>query len=101
MRKTIAAVTGLGVLLLALAASADTLILRDGARISGRLVGVAARIITFEDASGVTHRHPADEVAALEFAPGRGRNASTEASDGARIACACMPSSPPAGSRSK
>jgi len=84
MRKTIAAtVTGLGIFLLVLAASADRLIFRDGGRISGRLAGVAARI-TVEDASGVTHRHPADEVAALELAQGRGRNADTGTLDGAR-----------------
>ena len=84
MRKTIAAtVTGLGIFLLVLAASADRLIFRDGG-ISGRLAGVAPRIITVEDASGVTHRHPADEVAALELAQGRGRNADTGTLDGAR-----------------
>jgi hypothetical protein len=85
MRKSTAAtVTGLGIFLLVLATSADTLIFRDGGRISGRLVGVAARIITVGDASGVTHRHPADEVAALELAQGRGGNADTGTLDGAR-----------------
>ena len=75
---------GIGVLSLAAAVSADTLILRDGGRISGRVISVAARIITFEDASGVAHRHPAEEVAALEFAQGRERNAAIGKMDGAR-----------------
>jgi hypothetical protein len=84
MRKIVAATAmGIGVLSLAAAVSADTLILRDGGRISGRVIGVAARIITFEDASGVAHRHPADEVAALEFSSGRGRNAAIGTMDGA------------------
>jgi hypothetical protein len=85
MRTIVAATAmGLGVLLLAVAVSADTLILRDGGRISGRVIGVAARIITFEDASGVTHRHPANEATALEFATGRERNATTGTLEGAR-----------------
>ena len=84
MRRIIAdTVAGFGLLLLAVAASADTLILRDGGRISGRLVDVTARVITFEDASGLRHRHPANEVAALEFAPERGRNAAARTLDGA------------------
>jgi hypothetical protein len=84
MRTIVAATAiGLGILVLAAGVSADTLILRDGGRISGRVVGVAGRIIRFEDASGVTHRHTADEVAALEFAPGPGRNAA-RTQDGAR-----------------
>ena len=85
MRKIVAAVAmGIGVVSLAAAVSADTLILRDGERISGRVIGVAARVITFEDTSGVAHRHTADEVAALEFSSGRGRNAAIGTMDGAR-----------------
>ena len=85
MRRIVtAAAMSLGVLLLAVPVSADTLILRDGGRISGRVIAVAARVITFEDASGVTHRHSADEVAALEFAAGRGRNAAARTLDGVR-----------------
>ncbi len=76
MRRIVgAAALGVCVLSPTVAVSADTLILRDGARISGGVIGIAARIVTFEDASGVSHRHTADEVAALEFSPGRGRNA--------------------------
>jgi len=85
MRRIVAAIAmGIGVVSLAAVVSADTLILRDGERISGRVIGVAARIITFEDASGVAHRHTADEVAALEFSSGRGRNAAIGTTDGAR-----------------
>ena len=84
MRRIVAAIAmGIGVVSLAAVVSADTLILRDGERISGRVIGVAARIITFEDASGVAHRHTADEVAALEFSSGPGRNAATGTIDGA------------------
>jgi hypothetical protein len=52
---------------LAATASADTLILRDGTRVPGRLVSVVARTITFEDASGVSRRYNANQVDALEF----------------------------------
>ena len=84
MRKIVAAIAlGIGVLALSAALSADTLILRDGGRISGRVIGVAARVITFEDVSGVAHRHTADEVAALEFSSGPGRNAAIGTIDGA------------------
>ncbi len=48
-------------------ASADTLILIDGTRVSGRVVSVAARTITFEDASGASRRYNANQVDALEF----------------------------------
>ena len=54
---------------LAETSSADTLILRDGTRMSGRVVSIAARMITFEDLSGVPHRYDATEVEALEFTP--------------------------------
>jgi hypothetical protein len=54
---------------LAAIASADTLILKDGTRVPGRVVSVAARTITFEDASGVSRRYNATQVDALEFRP--------------------------------
>ena len=46
--------------------SADTLIMKDGTRVSGRVVSVAARTMTFEDASGVSRRYNANQVDALE-----------------------------------
>ncbi|OFW03784.1 MAG: hypothetical protein A3I61_16140 [Acidobacteria bacterium RIFCSPLOWO2_02_FULL_68_18] len=52
---------------LAAVASADTLILRNGTRVNGRVVSIAERTITFEDGSGVSRRYNADRVDALEF----------------------------------
>jgi hypothetical protein len=66
-RLVIAAAMCLCVVSLAETSSADTLILRDGTRVSGRVVSIAARMITFEDLSGVSHRYDATEVDALEF----------------------------------
>jgi hypothetical protein len=66
-RIVIATAMSVGVVSLAALASADTLILRDGTRLSGRVVSVASRTITFEDASGVSRRYNASQVDALEF----------------------------------
>ena len=63
----IATAMSIGVVSLASVASADTLIMRDGTRVSGRVVSVAARTITFEDSSGVSRRYNASQVDALEF----------------------------------
>jgi hypothetical protein len=70
----IAAAMSLCVVLVTAISSADTLIMRDGTRVSGRVVSVAARTITFEDASGVSRRYNANEVDALEFTPASQRN---------------------------
>jgi hypothetical protein len=75
-RIVVATAMALCVVSLAAIASADSLILRDGTRISGRVVSVAARTITFEDASGVQRRYSADQVHALEFTPMSQQNAS-------------------------
>jgi hypothetical protein len=70
MKNTIiAAAMSLCVVSLAETSSADTLILRNGTRVSGRVVSIAERMITFEDLSGVAHRYDATEVDALEFTP--------------------------------
>ena len=66
-RIVIAAAMSLCLVSLAAIASADTLILRDGTRVPGRLVSVVARTITFEDASGVSRRYNANQIDALEF----------------------------------
>ena len=66
-RIVIAAAMSVGVVSMAGLASADTLILRDGTRVAGRVVSVAARTITFEDAFGVSRRYTASQVDALEF----------------------------------
>lgn len=69
MKKiVIAAALCLCMVSLAAIASADTLIMRDGTRVSGRVVSVTGRTITFEDASGVSRRYNASQVDALEFA---------------------------------
>ena len=76
MRRTvIATAMSLGVVSLAAVSSADTLILMDGTRVSGRVVSVAARMITFEDRSGVSRRYNANQVDALEFTPASQGNA--------------------------
>jgi hypothetical protein len=47
--------------------SADTLIMRDGTRVEGTVVGIAARTITFRHADGVSRRYSTSQVEALEF----------------------------------
>jgi hypothetical protein len=66
-RIVIAAAMGLCVVLLAAISSADTLIMRDGTRVEGTVVGIAARTITFRHADGVTRRYSTSQVEALEF----------------------------------
>jgi hypothetical protein len=65
----IAAAMSLCMVSLADLASADALILRDGTRVRGSVVSIAARTITFEDSYGVSRRYNMDLVDALEFAP--------------------------------
>ena len=83
-RIVIATAMSLCVVSLAAISSADTLILRDGTRVPGRVVSVAARTITFEDASGVSRRYNANQVDALEFATASPRNAAVGTSGGSR-----------------
>jgi len=67
-RFVIAAVISLcGLSLGAAVASADTLVLRDGTRVQGTVVSIAARTITFRDANGTSRRYPTTLVEALEF----------------------------------
>jgi len=63
----IATAMSLCVVSLAAIASADTLIMRDGTRIEGTVVGFAARTITFRHADGVSRRYPTSQVEAVEF----------------------------------
>ena len=85
-RLVIATAMSLCVVSLTAIASADTLILRDGTRVSGRLVSVVARTITFEDGSGVSRRYNADRVDALEFTLASQRTAAARTgSTGTRI----------------
>lgn len=83
-RIVIAAAMSLCLVSLAAIASADTLILRDGTRVPGRVVSVAARTITFEDASGVSRRYNASQVDALEFTPASQQNAAVGTSGSSR-----------------
>ncbi len=57
----------LWIVALAVAASADTLILRDGTRLEGTVVSIAGRTITFRDADGVSRRYAATFVESLRF----------------------------------
>jgi hypothetical protein len=68
MKKfVIVAAMSLGVLVLAAVASADTLVLRDGTRVPGTVVGITGRTITFRDANGTSRRYPTAQVDSLEF----------------------------------
>jgi hypothetical protein len=66
-RIVIAAAMSLCVVSLAATASADTLIMRDGTRVEGTLVGIAGRTITFRHADGAARRYFTSEVESLEF----------------------------------
>ena len=55
------------------------------------MLSVAARTITFEDASGVSHRYNANQVDAIEFTPANRRNAATGTS-GSRPRIEILPS---------
>jgi hypothetical protein len=68
MKRFVIAAMSVCVLSLAAAvASADTLVLRDGTRVQGTVVSIAARTITFRDANGTSRRYPTSLVEALEF----------------------------------
>jgi len=68
MKKCIiAAAMGLWVVCLAAAASADTLVLRDGTRVQGTLTAFAARTITFRHTNGVARRYATSRVQLVEF----------------------------------
>jgi hypothetical protein len=66
-RIVIATAMSLCVVSLAAVASADTLVMRDGTRIAGTMVSMAARTITFRHADGVSRRYPTSQVEAVEF----------------------------------
>jgi hypothetical protein len=63
----IAAAMSLLVVSLASLASADTLVMRDGSRIQGTVLGIAGRTITFQHADGASRRYPTSQVESLEF----------------------------------
>ena len=68
-RIVIAAAMSLCVVSLAEVTSADTLIMRDGTRIEGTVVGVVERTITFRRTDGSSRQYQASQVEALEFLP--------------------------------
>ena len=75
MRRTvIAAAMSLCVVSVAPIASADTLIMRDGTRIEGTMMGLAGRTITFRHASGQSRRYPTSRVESVEFISADRRN---------------------------
>ena len=80
-RMVIAAAASLCVVSIAAIASADTLVLRDGTRVPGTLVSIAARVITFEDSAGVSQRYGTNEVASLEFTSTERRNVAASRDD--------------------
>jgi len=66
-RFIIATAMSLGVVSLAALSSADTLIMRDGTRVEGTVMGIAGRTITFRHADGASRRYTTSQVEALEF----------------------------------
>jgi hypothetical protein len=47
--------------------SADTLVLRNGTRVQGTVVGIAGSTVTFKLANGATRRYPTSQVQSVEF----------------------------------
>jgi hypothetical protein len=45
----------------------NTLVMKDGSRVTGTLVSATAHNISFKDAHGVLHRYNTSQIAALEF----------------------------------
>jgi hypothetical protein len=66
-RIVIAAAMSLCVVSLADVSSADTLIMRDGTRIEGTVVGIVERTITFRRTDGSSRHYQTSQVEALEF----------------------------------
>ena len=66
-RIIITTAMSLCVVSLAAVASADTLIMRDGTRIQGTVVGIAAQTVTFRHTDGVARRYATSGVESLQF----------------------------------
>jgi len=66
-RIIIASAMSLSLVSLAAVASADTLIMRDGTRVQGTVVGIVARTITFRSNDGVARKYPANQIESLQF----------------------------------
>ena len=68
MKKTVVAIAMcLVAVSVATVSSADILVMRDGTRVEGTVVGIAARTITFRHADGTSRRYSTSQVEALEF----------------------------------
>ena len=68
MKKTVIAMAMcLVAVSVATVSSADILVMRDGTRVEGTVVGIAARTITFRHADGTSRRYSTSQVEALEF----------------------------------
>ena len=68
MKKTVIAIAmGFFAVSVATVSSADILVMRDGTRVVGTVVGIEARTITFRHADGATRRYSTSQVEALEF----------------------------------
>ena len=79
-RIVIATAMSLCVVSLAAVSSADTLVLRDGTRIQGTVVSLAARTVTFKRDDGVSRRYNINQIDAIEF-PSIERTAALGTSD--------------------
>jgi hypothetical protein len=55
------------VVLLPAAVLADTLILNNGRRVQGTVVGIASNTLTFRHTDGVAHRYPTSQIDELRF----------------------------------
>jgi hypothetical protein len=66
-RAVIAAAVSLCLVSPAATSFADTLIMRDGTRVEGTVVSMAARTITFRHADGLLRRYPTNQVEAVQF----------------------------------
>jgi hypothetical protein len=66
-RIVIAAAMSLSVVSLAAIASGDTLIMKNGTRVRGTVVGIEGRTITFRDTDGVSRRYQTNRVESLDF----------------------------------
>ena len=67
MKKIVIAIAMCLAVSVATVSSADTLVMRDGTRVEGTVVGIAGRTITFRHADGASRRYPTSQVEALEF----------------------------------
>jgi hypothetical protein len=73
-------------------AIADTLILKNGTRVPGKVMSIAGRTVTFEDGSGVSRRYNATQIDSIEFATPPARNAAVGTTGTSRRIVETVPS---------